>query len=66
VEPVGQTTDEVSDDEVGGSGMIAAITISCIAAACLLLIAVLWVNISVCMKLDLTVLRRQLYCQRCE
>lgn len=43
VEPVGQTTDEVSDDEVGGSGMIAAITISCIAAACLLLIAVLWI-----------------------
>jgi len=36
--------------------MIAAITISCIGAACLLLIAILWVNISLCMNPDFTVL----------
>lgn len=43
VEPVGTTSADVSDDGGEGSGMIAAITISCIGAACLLLIAVLWV-----------------------
>jgi protein tyrosine phosphatase len=44
VEPVGSTSpDDVTDDGIGGGGMIAAITISCIGAACLLLIAVLWI-----------------------
>jgi hypothetical protein len=42
IQPVEQTSDDGPDD-VGG-GMIAAITISCIGAACLLLLAVLWVS----------------------
>jgi hypothetical protein len=42
VQPVEQTSEDGPDD-VGG-GMIAAITISCIGAACLLLLAVLWVS----------------------
>lgn len=44
VEPNGSTSpDDGSDDGVGGAGMIAAITISCIGAVCLVLIAVLWI-----------------------
>lgn len=43
VQPAGQTSDAVSEGAEEGGGMIAAISISCIGAACLLLLAVLWV-----------------------
>jgi uncharacterized protein (DUF1919 family) len=44
VQPAGQTSDGASGGADEGGGMIAAISISCIGAACLLLLAVLWVS----------------------
>jgi uncharacterized protein (DUF1919 family) len=44
VQPAGQISDGASEGADEGGGMIAAITISCIGAACLLLLLVLWVS----------------------
>ncbi|XP_023725884.1 receptor-type tyrosine-protein phosphatase zeta isoform X2 [Cryptotermes secundus] len=43
VQPAGQISDGAPEGADEGGGMIAAITISCIGAACLLLLAALWV-----------------------
>jgi hypothetical protein len=52
VQPAGQTSDGASAGAEEGGGMIAAISISCIGAACLLLLAVLWVSSSILLHIS--------------
>jgi hypothetical protein len=65
VQAAGQTSDGASEAAGEGGGMIAAITISCIGAACLLLLAVLWASCFIRLHISPDLLHAE-HCRFCK